>query len=872
MRGFWTRTSEEVAQLFKTDLKRGLSPAEVDRRRREDGWNELPKPKPVSNLFLFCRQFSSPLIWLLIGAALIAFFLGEWTEMQAILAIVLLNACVGFYQEYRAGRAFESLKNLLIPRSKVIREESVREIPSREIVPGDLILLEAGDRVPADGRLIYSAQFAVQEAALTGESASVHKKIGQIEGEALPLADRKNCVFLGTEVVSGKGIFIATATGCKTELGKIAAFLQVEKKETTPLQMRLDRLCRYLIVFCASIVALLFPLGLFRGESWVSMLLTALSLAVAAIPEGLPAIVTITLAIGVQKMARRNALIRRLSSVETLGCASVICSDKTGTITQNEMVVRKIWTAGVTFDVGGFGYEPKGEFAIDGKHVDPKDFPDLLFALQIGSLCNQAELIQCPAGWKIQGDPTEGALLVAAAKANLWKEALEEEHPFLGELPFDSERRRMSVLRKGSRLYVKGAPDVILHLSKKAPAHQEIENQIERFAQSGLRVLGVAYRDLEEEELSFPSESNLVFVGLIGMIDPPRPGVREAIEMCVHAHIRPIMITGDHKKTAIAVAQEVGLISPNAQALEGKEIDMLDDAALQKAVMHTSVYARVSAEHKLRIIKALKRENQVVAMTGDGVNDAPAIAQADIGIAMGITGTDVTKEASDMVLMDDHFKTIVNAVEEGRTIYENIIKFVFLLMSVNLGELFAIFFGILLGFEGQGRSYWVILLPVQILWINLVSESFPAIALAFDPPDPKSMHRRPRSHTAPILPLRRMVQLVAVGIVVAAATLLAAHYGFAQGKEHGQTMAFTSLVILNMGNVILIHLPLSLQSNPKLIGAILFTFALQLLVIYFPPLQTAFSTTALTLADWGILAALFIPSMAINWAILRWKY
>ncbi len=834
---------EEICSHFQTDALRGLTELEAAARLKKFGLNALPRPKRLSTWFIFFRQFSSPLIWFLFVGAGIAGLLGEWIQMSAISSIMLINGIISFFQEYSAERSFEALQSLCVTTSKVVRDGHMREIPSADIVPGDLVLIEAGDQVPADGQLVYATQLAIQESALTGESVAVHKGI------------KKTLVFSGTHVVSGKGRFIATNTGVHTELGKIAASLQVRKRELTPLQVRFNRLGVQLIFICLAIIALVSLLGFWKGMGTIEIALTSLSLAVAAIPEGLPAIVTITLAMGVRRMAKSHVLMRRLSSVETLGCISVICVDKTGTLTKNEMVVTHFWIGGKQFDVTGNGYEPKGDF-------QPPQDPALLFALKVAVLCNNAQLDQVDGIWKITGDPTEAALLVAAGKAGLWKKDLEETALFLEEIPFDSERKRMSILRHDGQLYLKGALESILPLCTRClwQGHQQIFNEEmktaisdaqHRLASQGCRILALAQRDLPGQEHCDPSlERDLQFIGLVAMRDPPRPGVKEAIHACREAGIIPVMITGDHKETARAIAQEIGLLLPHEIAIEGKELDEMDDHALNKAILKTAVFARVSAQHKLRIIQAWKSHKHIVAMTGDGVNDAPAMKRADIGIAMGITGTEVTKQASDMVILDDHFASIVAAVKEGRAIYSNIVKFVHFLLSANFAELLVIFFGILWGFSGAPGEVWAILLPSQILWINLVTDGCPAIALAFDPIEKAVMKQKPRKISEPILSLPWVFKLVLVGLIAALGAIFAAQLGFSKDMRTGQTMAFTTLVILELGLLFLIRMPLSLFSNKWLLATLLLSVLLQLVVIYTPFLHLPFGTISLAPFEW----------------------
>jgi len=868
---WWNQSPENVCHNLQTDLHKGLSSEEAERRYQKFGPNQLPEQKRVSPLTLLISQFSSFIVWTLIVAAFIAGFLGEWIDATAIGVIVILNALLGFFQEYGAEKSLAALRKMATPFSKVIRDGKLQTLPSEKIVPGDLVLIEAGDRIPSDGRIVQSIALSTQEAALTGESMPIHKIADPLEKPDLSVADKKNMGFLGTVAVSGKGYMVVTETGLQTELGKIASLLQQGKEEQTPLQIRLEDLGHRLVWICLGIVALVFALGFFRGQPLIENLLISVSLAVAAIPEGLPAIVTIALSIGVRKMAKRNALVRRLPSVETLGCTTVICTDKTGTLTQNEMVVRSIWVNGSVFDVMGVGYNPEGDFKVNDVKINPQDNPELIMALKIGTLCNSAELHQtAEKAWSITGDPTEGALLTVAGKAKLFKQDLETENPIITEIPFDSERKRMSMARKaeeGPMLFIKGATDIILAHTESillngkiepltAEHKQKILDANAYLASQALRVLAVGYRPLPQDvKIDQSMEDKLILVGLIAMMDPPRPEVKKSIETCKKAGITPVMITGDHKETAIAVAKELKLMKEGAVALTGAELEQMDDQSLTNKVRNIAIYARTSAAHKLRIVRSWKSLGEVVAMTGDGVNDAPAIKEADIGIAMGITGTDVTKEASDMVILDDNFASIVNAVEEGRGIYDNIIKFVNYLMSSNIAELLVIFIGMLLGFRDPLGNPFVSLSAVQLLWLNLVTDGFPAIALGLDPVDPTAMDRPPRKSSDSIFPLRFAIQLFLTGFVIAIGTLVACHFGLRQSAELAQTMAFTTLVVLELVRVQMVRSQyhMSVFSNPYIILALASSFFLQLLVIYTPFLQTVFGTAPLTFAEWGVI-------------------
>ncbi|MEK6640191.1 MAG: HAD-IC family P-type ATPase, partial [Nitrospirota bacterium] len=691
----WQFTPDKLIALLGTDSERGLVRQEAERRHAEFGPNELPEAPPPSLLKLFLSQFTSVIVWVLIGAAIISGLLEDWLDAVAILAIVFLNGLLGFVQEFRAERSLAALRKMSVATARVVRDGTLRSIPACELVPGDVILLEAGDRIPADARLIYAANFQVQEASLTGESTPVQKHAGVVAGADVPLADRTNMAFMGTIAVSGKARALVVATALRTELGRIAAMMQREseaERAETPLQRRLEQFGYTLLWLALAVVAVVFALGYLRGEPLVTMFMTSVSLAVAAVPEGLPTVVTITLALGVTRMVKRHALIRKLPAVETLGSATVICTDKTGTLTKNEMTVTKLFVGSATFDVTGEGYEPVGEIretSSSFKNLSP--FTSNVSPLSSGLrklltaavLCNGATLRQENGTWRILGDPTEGALLVVAAKAALTIETLAKAYDFLGEVPFDPERKMMTIVRRtpdGPVAYVKGAPDMLLrHCTHRLAMDGTIEPITESiraatleanaaFAHQALRVLGMAHRRLEREPDAYRAdelENQLVFLGLAAMKDPLRPEARAAVQACHDAGIRTVMITGDHKDTAAAIAGELYGTDSQVEALSGMELDRLSDDELVKTVEQVAVYARVSAEHKLRIIQAWKRQGGIVAMTGDGVNDAPAIKAADIGIAMGITGTDVTKEAADMVVTDDNFASIAAAVEEG---------------------------------------------------------------------------------------------------------------------------------------------------------------------------------------------------------------
>lgn len=868
----WCHQSvQDLANHFKTDTETGLSNGDALRRLHLYGPNQLLEQAKISPLRLFFRQFSSFIIWVLIAAAFIAGMLSELVDALAISVIIILNALIGFFQEYKAEKSLAALRKMTSPTSKVIRDRRLKTLPASEIVPGDLVLIEAGDRIPADGRIVRSFGLSIQEAALTGESMPIHKVAEALVASDLTVADKKNMGFLGTVAVSGKGYMIVTETGAQTELGKIASLLEQGSEQQTPLQRRLQELGTTLVWVCLGIVSLVFAFGYLKRIPLMDNLLISISIAVAAIPEGLPAIVTIALSIGVHKMASRNALVRRLPSIETLGCTTVICTDKTGTLTQNEMVVRSIWVNHQFFDVSGIGCRPEGNFEVNHIPIDLKDIPELTTALKIGVLCNGAELHQSNdplQSWGIAGDPTEGALLVAAGKANLFKQKLEDQYPLFSEIPFDSERKRMSMVRQtpdGLMLFIKGAPDVLLEHSKfivlngnEQPLTEELKREILEanayLASQALRVLAVGYRPLHfGATIDHTIENKLIFVGLIAMIDPPKSEVKASIASCDKAGIKTIMITGDNKETAVAIGKELNLLKGDSIVLTGVELEQMSESRLRECVRNIAIYARTSAAHKLRIVRAWKAVGEVVAMTGDGVNDAPALKEADIGVAMGITGTEVTKEASDMVISDDNFASIVNAVEEGRGIYDNITKFVCYLISSNFAELIVVFVGMLVGFTDFAGNSFVPLAAVQILWINLASDGLPAIALGVDPIDPKAMERPPRKKSDSIIPMKKMLYLIFVSCIIAVGTLFACYFGMHQSGTLAQTMAFTTIVILELLAVQIIRAPynLSFFSNPYILVAVVISFLLQLLIIYTPFLQNIFNTTSLGVREWG---------------------
>jgi Ca2+-transporting ATPase len=856
---------EDVFQLLSSSPS-GLTEEEVRKRLESYGPNELKEKKKTPLWARFLDQFKSPLIIVLLAAILISGLLSEVLDALVISAIVLLNAILGLVQEERAEQALRTLKKMAVPRCQVIREGQIREVKSSEIVPGDIIVLNSGNRVPADARIISSFNLMTDESPLTGESLPVEKLACTLEEET-PLGERKNMVFAGTTVTYGRGQAVVVSTGMATEIGKIARLLEETEKESTPLQKNLDQVGKLLAFMVLGICLLVFLVGILRGASPLFMLLLSISLAVAAIPEGLPAVVTIVLALGTQRMAKRGAIIRHLPAVETLGSTSIICSDKTGTMTLNEMTAEFIVTAQEEFKVTGRGYQPIGK--VIGKEGDLKDLPlDLKMLLIAGALNTDAHLVQEREKWEIRGDPTEGALVVLASKMGLNKEKLLSEYHRVQEIPFTSERKMMTTVyeKDGERLvFSKGAADVLVHFCNRLQRGKEVEplnqegkriilKKNERMAREGLRVLGIAYKPWKENE---DLERNLIFLGLVGMRDAPREEVREAIATCRKAGIKPVMITGDHLLTAVAIGSDLGLIQKEDEAITGEELSRLSDQELLQKAPILSIYARVLPEDKVRILTAYQSMGHVVAMTGDGINDAPALKQANIGVAMGITGTDVSKESADMVLTDDNFATIVKAVEEGRTIFTNIKKFVSFLLSCNLAEVLAVFLGFLL-FPAREP----ILTPAQILWMNLVTDGLPALALGVDPPEEGIMNQKPRSKKTGIFTKRVLWKLGISAILMALSTIGAFIFGLRNSVAEGETMAFTTIVILELlfsfysRSDKLPGWKSGLATNKYLFWAVLSSILLQVLIIYTPGVSKAFGTVPLNLIDWGLIAAI----------------
>lgn len=868
-----------LAQL-STDSQRGLSEAEATLRREKFGPNALVEspPKPLWRQFL--EQLQEIVVLLLLAAALIAALLGEWIDMGAIIAIVVLNAALGVFQQRKAEKALSALQKLSAPSAKVLRDGIVRTIAASELVPGDCITVEAGDHVPADARLLEGFGLQALEAALTGESTPVSKDASALLSPETPLGDRRNIIYKGSVISSGKATALVIATGMKTEMGKIAEQLSGQKSEPTPLQRRLALLGKKLVLLCLVLVGMIFALQLARGGEFLETLHLAVSLAVAAIPEGLPAAVTITLAVGLERLVRRNAIVRKLSSVETLGSVNVICSDKTGTLTRNEMTAREVQLPHTGLAVSGAGYGPTGEFScIKTGAALAETTVELRRLLEIASWCNHSHVIPSSDGsdrWTAIGDPIEAALVVLARKAGI-----ESEHrgKLLFEIPFDSDRKAMSVvvepIGQSPLLCMKGAPEVVLEKCVSAAGEGAIEPltlelrgrllaRADQMASRALRVLALAYREQIDCDQLAHAEQDLIFAGFVGMIDPPREEARLAVAQCLKAGIRPIMITGDHPSTALAIAKELGIAREGQCAISGREIDDLIEEQLSSRLAQVAVFARVTADHKLRIVRLLKAKGNVVAMTGDGVNDAPAVKAADIGIAMGVAGTDVTKEASNLVLADDNFATIVSAVEEGRGIFDNIQKFILYLLAGNAGK-------IIFMFSAAVMAWPTPLLAIQLLWLNLVTDGLPALGLGLEPPEKGVMGRQPRSASAPLIDWRRGMLLVAHGTLTALAALTGFNMAYQNDPAklgEASVVAFCILAFAQLGYSLTCrswNLPfwrLGLFSNRALLLAIGASFLLQISIVLIPFLHPIFGVEAYpTPFEWTLIIALSVAPM-----------
>ena len=914
-----TLEAEKALEVLRSDRESGLTTQQVTERLERYGPNELVESGGRSTLAILWDQFKNIMLLMLMGVAVVSAVLdlraGRFPkDAIAITSIVVLNAILGYVQESRAEKALAALKQLASPRVRVIRDNKIVEVSSKELVPGDVMLLEAGVQIAADGRLLEAVNLQIRESALTGEAQAVTKHSEAHLQETTSLGDRINLVFQGTEVLQGRGTVLVTNTGMKTELGHIATMLQSVEAQETPLQQRMSQLGNVLVGGSLALVFLVVAGGVIRAgnfSTFEELLEVSLSMAVAVVPEGLPAVITVTLALGTQRMVRRQALIRKLPAVETLGSVTTICSDKTGTLTQNKMVVQLVDTERHTFRVSGSGYDPVGEFQLEQQTVSPEQYLELQTLLVACILCNDATLQYENNQWVIFGDPTEGALLTLGAKAGVDQATWSRKLRRVAEFPFSSERKRMSVICESGDyrpvagvaaeqiqylMFTKGSPELILerctHMqvgdrleSLTSEQRREVLEQNDQMAGRGLRVLGFAYRPLPTvpaEGTDEATERELIWLGLVGMLDAPRPEAKEAVARCRQAGIRPVMITGDHQLTAQTIAQELGIAHHGDRVLSGQELDRLNPQELEEQVEQVSVYARVSPEHKLQIVQALKRRGKVVAMTGDGVNDAPALKQADIGIAMGITGTDVSKEASDMVLLDDNFATIVAATEEGRTVYTNIRRFIKYILGSNIGEVLTIAAAPLIGLGGVPLS------PLQILWMNLVTDGLPALALAVEPPEPNVMNRPPHDPNESIFARGLGAYMVRVGIVFAILTiaLMTWAYGYTHAPGYGRsadtwkTMVFTTLCLAQMGHAIAIRsnvrltIELNPFSNPYLLGAVGLTTILQLLLIYVPPLQNFFETHWLSPLELAIcfgFSALMFVWIEMEKLFFRWS-
>lgn len=883
--------TEEIEQALHTSKEFGLNEKEAQNRLRKNGYNELQEGEKQSALLLFFSQFKDFMVLVLLAATLISGLLGEYVDAIAIIAIVIVNGFLGFFQERKAEKSLEALKEMAAPQVQALRDGSWRKIPSKELVVGDVIRFAAGDRIGADVRIVYASSLEIEESALTGESVPVIKYAAPNYHGAESIGDEENMAFMGTMVTRGNGEGIVVSTGMDTAMGKIADLLQSAKPLITPLQHRLEQLGKILITTALLLTLLVVVIGVFQGNDLYTMVLAGVSLAVAAIPEGLPAIVTVALSLGVQRMIKKNAIVRKLPAVETLGCASVICSDKTGTMTQNKMTVTHVWNGGTLWNITGSGMDRTGRFYKDESEVDPNQQKALKQILTFGLLCNHAEINEKEGQIVVDGDPTEGALAIAALKAGLTKEQLLEKFTIMKEFPFDSSRKMMSVIVKdeNGRQFVitKGAPDVLIakteavlwgekNLYMNGELRSKIQSSIDSLAEKALRTIAIAYKPIPSNTIilhEHEAESNLTFIGLQGMIDPPRPEVKEAVKECREAGIKTIMITGDHAITAKAIATQLGIFRGKEKVLEGKDLSDMDVKELEDVVDHVAVFARVSPEHKLKIVKALQNKGHIVAMTGDGVNDAPAIKSADIGIAMGITGTDVAKEASSLVLMDDNFATIKSAIKEGRNIYENIRKFIRYLLASNVGEILVMFFAMILALP-------LPLVPIQILWVNLVTDGLPAMALGLDQPEENVMKRNPRHPKEGVFARGLGWKIISRGFLIGAATLLAFIIVYKQHPDqliYAQTVAFATLVLAQLIHVFDCRSERSIFSrnpfgNKYLVWSVLSSLILMIIVIYYPPLQTVFHTVPIALRDWLLVIGMAsIPTFLLAGTFLARK-
>lgn len=895
---WYSLTKDEVVQRLGTSEESGISDEEAARRLKEYGPNELVEKERISPLKIFLDQFKDLMVIILIIAAIIsgaiATYRGtteEWLDAAVIMIIVILNSIMGFVQEYKAEKTLKALKQLASPSTTVIRGGKDKDISSRELVPGDIIILSTGDKIPADARLIESVNLKVNEASLTGESGPISKQNDIVVEKDAFVGEKTNMVFSGCVVEYGRGKAVVTSTGMDTELGNIAHMIQTEPDQT-PLQKKLLVLGKQLGITILGVSVFIFLVGLLRNIALEEMFLTSVSLAVAAIPEGLPAVVTISLALGLQRMAKRNSLVRKLHAVESLGSATVICTDKTGTLTKGEMNIREIYT-GEAIHVSGEGFEPVGEFSVDGTKLDPSEVDGLSWLLKAGALCNDSSLQREKNKWSIKGDTTEGTLIVTARKAGIDHDELKAEYPRVFEVPFDSNKKRMTTVHEHDEkkiAFMKGAAETTVHLCDKMYIDGETVAMTDKdqktileidaeMARRALRVLAIAMRDVTDVT-SFEDgvEKGFTFLGLVGMIDAPRKEAIEAIKKCKGAGIRVIMITGDHELTAKAIAKEMGIVETDeVPSISGRELEKISTEELARRVKEVRVFARVAPEHKVKIVEALKKNGDIVAMTGDGVNDAPALKKADIGIAMGITGTDVSKEAAEMVLADDNFASIVHAVEEGRGIYGNIRKFVSFLLSCNAGEVTTMFLAMFI----MDPGLLPLLLPIQLLWMNLVTDGLPALSLGVEPTPPDVMDRPPRDPNERPITRRMGYQIVAIGLLMALGTLLASYLEFSQTHDEvrTRTVAFCTLVMFQLLFVFSVRserrliTQMGLRSNSKMLYAFVIALALHLMVVYVPFLNPVFKTVPIGIDEWIIILPISLSALVLNelWKVIRFR-
>ncbi len=881
----YLKTIEEIEISLSTDRSKGISSENGKKRLEKYGENQLEEKSKISLWKIFFRQFKSIVMLLLTAAAVASFFIGEMVEGIAVLVVIFITAILGLIMEYKAGKSIEALQKKVHEEAKVIRDGEIFSLSTKKVVPGDLIKLEEGDQIPADGRIVESEELAIDESMLTGESEPVKKdsELPDSEGK-IDIADRKNMVFMGSAVLKGNGKFIVTATGNDAEIGKISKMLKETASEETPLEKRLEQTGRYLIMLTLVITGIVAVIGYLTGKPLEEMLKTSIALAIAAVPEGLPAAATITLAIGMNRMAKKKALMRNLPAVETLGSATVFCTDKTGTLTENEMTLQKIVVDNREIDISGTGYKPEGEFSEKQEKVDPAEDQGIALMLKTGLLCSDAVLNERDNGqWEIIGDPTEGALVVGAQKAGFEKQNFDEKYVRLDEIPFDSQRKFMAVLSKTpenkKEIFLKGAPEVVIGMCDKVFINNEIieledekkealQKENARLAKESFRILGLAYKkELDKEaHLEDEVEKGMIFLGFTGMIDPPRTGVKESIETASKAGIRTIMLTGDQQETAIGIAKSIGIEVNEEAMLKKTSLKDVSMKSLEQNLKQNAVYARVTPEDKLTIIKALKNSDEIVAMTGDGVNDAPALKKADIGVSMGIRGTRVAKEASDMILLDDRFSTIVEAVRQGRVIFDNIQKFIHYLLSCNLSEILFIFLSIIAGVP-------VPLVALQILWLNVVTGVFPALAMAWETPEEGVMKKHPRNPKSPIITKRYKLLIGFQGLILATGPLISYLFSLHQGVELpvARTIGFMTLAMVHLLQVFNVRRKNGLGydktflQNPYLMGALALTLSLQILAVYMPMVQRILETTSLSFEMWAyVLMGTLIPNIVLQ--------